>query len=114
GKVAVEADDHRLEAQVPERVERDVAHRPEIGLVDNAVVSERAAARTTVEPPADDPTAILVENHRQHAIESAGRVKLLETESGHERVRVETNDLEGKPLGRRMREVQHGFVQDEA
>ena len=80
GEVAVEADDHRLEAQVPQGVEGDIAHGAEVGLVDDAVVSERAAAGPRIEPPADDPPAVLVEDHRQDAVEGAGGVELLEAE----------------------------------
>src|SRR4051794_29060611 len=45
GEVAIEADDHRFETQVAQRVERDVAHGAKIGLVDHAVVGERTAGR---------------------------------------------------------------------
>ena len=53
GKVAVKPDDHRLEAQVAQCVEGDIAHRAKVGLVDHAVVGERAAAaaRESRRPP---------------------------------------------------------------
>ena len=115
GKVAVEPDDHRLEAQVPQRVEGDVAHRSEVGLVDHADCrTSEPPARPRIEPSADDPAAVFVEDHRQDAVEGAGRVELLEAERRNEGVGVEPDDLEGQALGGRLAEIEHRFLEDQA
>ena len=114
GEVAVEPDDHRAEAQVAERVEGDIAHHPEVRAVDDAIVGEAPAAGPRIEPAADDPPAIFVEDHRQHAVEHAGRVELGEAHRGYEDIGVEPDDLERQPLGGRPSEIEHGFLQDQA
>ena len=112
-RIAVEADDHRLEPQVAQRVERQPADHPGVGLVDHAIVSERPAARPAVEPPADDPPAALVEDHRQHAVEHAGRADFLEPHRVDEGLGVEPDHFERQSLGGRPVEVEHRLLEDQ-
>ena len=87
---------------------------PEIGLVDHAIVGERAAAGAAVEPPADDPPAAFVEDHRQHAVEHAGRADLLEPHRVDEGLGVEPDDFEGQPLGGGPVEIEDRLLEDQA
>ncbi len=94
-EIAVQPDDHRLVADVAEQIEGDAGREP---CRLRADIFQLAARRPGIEAAADDPTAILVEDHRQHAVEGPGDLDALEAQAIDELLRVEVLKLERQPL----------------
>ena len=79
-----------------------------------ARIASSPPGRPRIEPAADDPAALFVEDHRQNAVEDAGRSRALKPSVSTNVLALRPSTSERQALGARPAEIEHRLLEDQA